>query len=249
MKLAIALLATGMIAAAQPQAVPTFEVASVKLAPPRSGTERLIAMDSDPAMVQYSNISLKILIAMAYGFDSDRILGGPEWLDSQAYDLAAKLPAGVSKRQVPAMLQALLAERFKLAIHRESKEQRVYFLVAGKGGIQLKAAPAADATDVEQVRGDHMPLQMLRGRITGHAIPMGALAGVFKRFAGDPVLDRTGLTKKYDVDLKWTPEGDGGYDPAFFSAIQEQLGLLLQTGKAPIEVLMVDHADRIPTAE
>jgi uncharacterized protein (TIGR03435 family) len=246
-KAVVALLAASVIPA-HPQAAPEFEVASVKLAPPRTGTDRLIAMDSDPAMVQYSNINLKILIAMAYGFDSERILGGPAWLDSQEYDLAAKIPAGVSKNMVPAMLQALLAERFKLVVHRESKDQRAYLLVVGEGGSKVKVAQEEDRQDVEQVRGDRLPLQMMRGRITGHAIPMAALAGVLTRFAGDPVIDRTGLTKKYDIDLKWTPESDSGYDPGVFSAIQ-RLGLKLQPGKAAIEVLMVDHAERIPTAQ
>ena len=248
MRAAIALLAASVIPA-QPQAAPTFEVASVKLAPPRTGTERFIAMDTDPAMIRYSNISLKILIAIAYGFDSDRVLGGPAWLDSQGYDLAAKLPTGVSKNKVPAMLQALLADRFKLVVHRESKDQRVYFLVVGVGGLKVKEAQEADGQNVEQVRGEHMPLQIVRGGITGQSIPIEALAGALASVAGDPVVDRTGLTKKYDIDLKWTPEDDNGYNPALFSAIQKQLGLKLEPGRAPIEVLLVDHAARIPAAE
>src|SRR5207248_8293869 len=127
-----AILLPGITAiAAHAQPAPAFEVASVKASPPRAGTAGFIAMDTDPAMVRYSNVSLKILIAMAYKFDSGRIQGGPAWLDDQLYDLAAKLPAGASKDRVPAMLQTLLAERFKLAVHRETREQRVYFLVVG----------------------------------------------------------------------------------------------------------------------
>jgi len=97
-----------------------------------------------------------------------------------------------------------------------------------------KEAQQADGQGVEQVRGEHMPLQIVRGGITGQSIPIEALAGALARVAGDPVVDRTGLTKKYDIDLKWTPEGDSGYAPALFSAIQEQLGLKLQPGRAPI---------------
>jgi uncharacterized protein (TIGR03435 family) len=244
-RVAIVLLA-GSLVLAQPQAVPTFEVASVKIAPPRMGTERYIAMDSDPAMIRYSNVNLKILIAIAYSFDSDRILGGPGWLDSQAYDVAAKIPAGVSKDKVPAMLQALLADRFKLAVHRESKDQRVYFLVVGEGGLKAKEAQEADSQEVQQVRGEHMPLQIVRGGIMGRSITTGALAGALARVAGNPVIDRTGLTKQLDIDLKWTPEDDSGDAPYLFAAIQKQLGLKLEPGRAPIEVLVVEHAERAP---
>src|SRR4051794_14371271 len=95
-RLTIVLLASSL-ALAQPKATPTFEVASVKIAPPRTGPAGYIAMDSDPAMIRYSNISLKILIAIAFSLDSERIFGGPGWLDGQMYDVAAKIPTGVSK--------------------------------------------------------------------------------------------------------------------------------------------------------
>jgi uncharacterized protein (TIGR03435 family) len=108
----------GILAQAQP--VPTFEVASVKAAPARTGTARFIAMDTDPAMVRYSNVTLRNLIAIACGFDSTLIQGGPALLDDQPYDLAAKLPPGTSKDRVPLMLETLLAERFRLAVHRET---------------------------------------------------------------------------------------------------------------------------------
>ena len=125
---------------AQPQSAPAFEVASVKPSPPRAGTAGLTAMDTDPAMVRYSNVSLRVLVSIAYRFDSRLIQGGPTWLDDQPYDLAAKLPPGTSKDSVPTMIQTLLVERFKLAVYRETKEQRVYFLVVGKNGPRLKEA-------------------------------------------------------------------------------------------------------------
>jgi uncharacterized protein (TIGR03435 family) len=99
------------------------------------------------------------------------------------------------------------------------------------------------------VRGDYVPVQMVRGGITGHSITMGVLAGALGHFAGNPVVDRTGLTKEFDIDLKWTPEENTGYDPALFSAVQQQLGLKLEPGRAPIEMLVVDHAERIPAVE
>lgn len=226
-----------------------FEVASVKPAPPRAGTAGFTAMDTDPAMVRYSNVSLKILIAIAYRFDSKLIQGGPTWLDDQPYDLAAKLPPGTAKDRVPAMLQTLLMERFKLAVHRETKEQRVYFLRVGKNGPRLKEAqkPAAEDPDVQQVRGDRLPVSIFRSRIVGHAMPMQQLAGALASPAGLQVVDRTGLVGAFDIDLKWTLEDSNGTGPSLFTALQEQLGLRLEPGKAAVEMLMVDHAERTPT--
>jgi uncharacterized protein (TIGR03435 family) len=245
-RIPIALLFAGLTCA-WPQKIPKFEVATVKLAPPRTGTAGFVAMDTDPAMIHYANITLKNLIAMAYRIDSERVLGGPQWLDTQMYDLAAKLPPNTPKDRVPAMLQALLAERFKLAVHRESKEQRVYFLVVGKGGPKLKDAQPEEKQDLEQVRGSRLPMQMMRGRIVGRAVPVAMIAGALSRVAGYPVVDHTGLTNTIDVDLKWTPEDNNkGDSPNLFAAIQEQLGLKLEPGKAPVEMLIVDGVERTP---
>jgi uncharacterized protein (TIGR03435 family) len=235
---------TAISAHAQP--APAFEVASVKASPPRAGMAGFIAMDTDPAMVRYSNVTLKLLIAFAYRFDSPLVQGGPAWLEDQPYDLAAKLPAGTSKDRVPAMLQTLLVERFKLAVHRETTEQRVYFLVVGKNGPKLKAAEKADEQDVQQVRGDRLALQIVRGGIMGHSIAIGSFAGSLAPVVGYQVVDHTGLTGTFDIDFTWTPDDSKGTGPTLFTAIQEQLGLKLEPGKAPVEVLLVDHAERIP---
>ncbi len=235
---------------ASPQPAPRFEVASVKVAPPRTGQAGLFTMSSDPAMVSYSNITLKMLTAIAYGFDSDRILGGPAWLDTQMYDVAAKLPPAASRGQAPAMLQTLLAERFKLVVHHQWRDQPVYFLVVGKSGPRLKPAqePNADKQDLQQVRGDRLPGQIVRGGIAGRSLSMGWLASALSRVAGRQVVDRTGLTGAYDIDLKWLPEDAGGYGPDLFAAIQKQLGLKLEPGRAPVETLVIDQAQRDPTA-
>jgi uncharacterized protein (TIGR03435 family) len=230
----------------QGQAPPSFEVASVKVAPPRTGTAALIAMDTDPAMVRYSNITLKNLVAMAWSFDSRLILGGPAWLDDQFYDLAAKLPPGTSRDRIPAMLQALLAERFKLTVHRETKEQTVYFLVAGKNGPRLKQALVADDQGVQQQRGDRPAVQITRGGILGHSMNMGLLAATLAQVAGYQVMDHTSLTGMYDINLTWTAEDGKAFGPDLFTAIQEQLGLKLESGKGPVETLVIDHADRDP---
>jgi uncharacterized protein (TIGR03435 family) len=230
---------------------PAFEVATVKVTPASPPNGGLIAMDRDPAMLHYSNITLKTLIAIAYRFDDRLILGGPGWLDSEHYELSAKIPPGTEKDRVPLMLQTLLAERFKLAVHRETKDQRVYFLLGGKKGPKLKDARQSElrepgAPDTEQVRGDRVPMQILPGRITGHGVPIASLAAALARVAGYSVLDRTQLGGMFDLDLKWTPENSKGTGPDLFTAIQEQLGLKLEAGRAPIESLLVDHVKRVP---
>jgi len=232
--------------AAHAQSASAFEVASVKASPARSGTAGFIAMDTDPAMVRYSNITLKLLIAIAYKMDSDLIQGGPAWLDGQLYDLTAKLPAGISKDRVPPMLQTLLAERFRLAVHRDAKEQRVYFLTVAKSGTKLKPVPKADDQDVEQVRGESLPGQIVRGGIMGHSLTMAAFAGILAIPLGDQVVDHTGLAGAFDINLKWTPDDSNPGGPGLLTAIQEQLGLKLEPGKAPVEMLVIDHAERIP---
>lgn len=238
------LAATTLFAQAPPL---SFEVATVKVASPSARTGGLLAVDTDPAMVRYSNITLRNLIALAYGFDSRLILGGPAWLDSGLYEVAAKPPRGAPKDRIPLMLQTLLADRFKLAVHRESREQRVYFLVVAKNGPRAQEASATDSQEGEHFRGDHVQVQILPGAIRSHAVAMAGLAAVLAQATGLQVVDHTNLAGTFDVDLRWTPENTDGNGPDLFTAIQEQLGLKLQPGKAAVEMLRIDHVDRIPT--
>lgn len=232
---AVAVLLGVASVGAQAQPTPSFEVASVKVAPPRTGAAGFFARDSDPALVRYSNITLGNLIAIAYNVDSRLIVGGPAWLDSELYDVVAKLPPGTAKDRIPAMLQTLLAERFKLAVHRETREQRVYFLTAAKNGPKLKAGSPEGGQN-----------QMLPGRIMGGSMELGTLASILARFVGSQVVDKTGLAGTFDIDLKWKAESGEGNSPELFAALREQLGLKLEPGKGPVETLVVDRAERIP---
>jgi uncharacterized protein (TIGR03435 family) len=247
---ALILFAMGA-AHAQTVSSPAFEVASVRPSPSRAGTAAFVAMDTDPGMVRYSNLSLKILISIAYRIDSRRILRGPAWIDDQPFDLTAKLPAGTSKELVPAMLQSLLEERFKLAVHRENRDQQVYFLVVGKNGSALRPSETRQSEpenpNVEQVRGDRPTVSIFKNRIVGRGISVAQLAGALAGPSGREVSDRTGITGNFDVDLKWAMEGSNENGPSLFTAIQEQLGLKLEPGKGPVETLIVDRAERIPS--
>lgn len=213
------------------QQAPAFEVASVKLSAGGDG----LSVNSDPGMVSYSRLTLRMLAAIANRVDMPRVAGGPAWLDEQHYDVVAKLPAGATKDQVPEMLNRLLEERFKLAVHRETKEQKVLALVVAKGGPKL--------TRSEETRGSSGNISP--GGLKVRAATMAILAGMLKYPAHSEVVDRTGIAGTYDVELNWRKD-DNADGPDLYTAIQEQLGLKLEPGRAPIDTVVVDRAERIP---
>jgi uncharacterized protein (TIGR03435 family) len=226
------LLAVG----AHAQSTPTFEVASVKVSPPRRGTDRYTTMDTDPAMVRYSNITLSNLIAIAYRYDSNLIVI-PERFGGGSYDVAARLPAAASKDKVPEMMQTLLAERFKLVVHRESRDEKVYYLTIARNGPKLKPA-----------RPEGGPNSITLNGIFGRAMPISMLAASLTRpLEGTRVIDKTGLEGNFDIELRYVPPNSKEPGPDVVAALQEQLGLKLAAGKSPIERIIVDHAEKIPT--
>ncbi len=215
---------------------PAFEVASVKPAAPLDRSQILsgqmhIGMKIDAARVDIGGMSLADLIRVAYRVKPYQV-SGPDWMTAERFDVLAKMPEGATREQVPEMLQALLAERFKLAVHRESKEHAVYALVVGKGGPKLKeSAPGADAPaggdapaalDVSvSGRGENTQVSISSGQIgTAHMsmgpngimrleapkMNMAALADLLSRFFDRPVVDLTGLKGTYQVALDLSME-------------------------------------------
>ena len=180
----------------------------------------------------------------AYGVRPDQISGGPAWLSSDHYDIIAKSgdEGALAWDRAMQMLQSLLADRFQLKIHREMKETPVYELVAGKNGPKLKEA-AADAKPGLVMRGtaSGMHMEVTKGT-------MDQLARQLSTTAGRPVVDKTGLTGSYAYTLDWVradriPDSDSNL-PSIFNAVQEQLGLKLESTKAPVEVIIVDRAEK-----
>jgi len=241
-KLALALFVP-FVALAQ-TAHPAFEVASVKTnpdGPGHSGTHR------NGHNLRMQNSTLRTLIAFAYSVTPPQVIG-PEWLDAAGYDIDATGAPG-TEDQVPQMLQVLLADRFKLGLHREMRELSVFALVIVKGGIKMQKAAEGGA------RGTISSSS--RGDMKAQGVTMAKFANLLAApgFGLDhPVLDQTSLTDVYDFTLRWTPETTGeprreeaNAPPPLFAAMQEQLGLKLEPRKAPVEVLMVDHAERVPT--
>jgi uncharacterized protein (TIGR03435 family) len=221
-----------------PPARPTFEVASVRLGTPGSPSSF-----SAPGAAQFTatNISLAVLISMAYGLDGDyQFAGKPGWLDSQTYDVFAKPEAGqppLSYQQFKPLLQELLQQRFHLAVHRETRDLPGYALTVAKGGPKLQ--PGSGATE---------QIYILPNGIRGQALPLPLFAALLSRPVGRPVADRTNIQGNYNIRLEYAPTTATDSElPSIFTALQEQLGLRLEPQKVPVEMLIIDHADRIPT--
>jgi uncharacterized protein (TIGR03435 family) len=228
-----------------------FEVASVKPNQSQSNSE---SDGTDHGRFTATNIDLRSLIARAHGMRNYQI-SGPDWLDSARFDIAAKFPEGFGRdnyatRQANyrAMLRNLLAQRFKLETHRDSKPFSVYGLVAGKNGIKFKEVPDSDNHNRNTENYS----------FTGTCISMESFAEFLSWHSDLPVLDMTGLKGYYDLKLHWVPEerrpassdkaaAEAPSGPTLAIAIEEQLGLKLERRKAPIEILVIDHVDPVPT--
>jgi uncharacterized protein (TIGR03435 family) len=238
----------------------SFEVVSIK---PRDPNTTPTPPSADASMVRYPNITLKGLISRAYDVRPYQI-DGPSWLDDNNinFSFGAKIPDGATKAQIPAMLQAMLAERFELKIHRESKVQPVYVLIAGSGGPKLKKS------DIQRApRGpDGSLLSSLEINGQGHLMfrmaTMGIFAQVLSSQIGRPVLDQTNIEGTYDIEFDANPSEvqtlrsmaaagditlpDDSTASSLFTGIQS-LGLKLEARKAPIEHIVIDHALKTPT--
>lgn len=226
----------------------TFEVASVKPAPPGDGGPvRSVLLFLPDGRFRNTNTTLKSLIQTAYSVQDFQVDGATGWMDSDRYDVEGKAEgsSNPSRADVLLMLQSLLAERFKLKLSRETKENTQYALVVAKGGpkIKLAADPAGGA------RGGANGL--LVGKRT-----MPQLATMLSGIVRRPVIDQTGLQGVYEFTLEWLPEvGQTGPDtnapppanpnaPSLFTALQEQMGLRLESIKGQVEVLVIEHAER-----
>jgi uncharacterized protein (TIGR03435 family) len=252
------MLTASGLAAQAPASAPrpkfdAFEVATIKPVGPEAGKGRYITMQGVNRFVE-KDYTLKLLIAAAYDLNPKAISGGPGWVEADHYDIQAVTPGEVrpSHDEQMAMLRNLLADRFKLTFHREQKEFSVYVLELAKGGPKLK--PSAGAPDdPAQVISTVYPQKIV---MPARNATMTDLTSVMQRAILDrPVVDKTGLTGKYDFDLEWAPDesqfggeipaaGAEAASPPLFAAIQQQLGLRLEATRGPIAALVVDSAQR-----
>jgi len=263
---------------------PVFEVASIK--PNKSGTPGMGGIGF-PRGGRFSatRVSLRELIRLAYRrqvFESRQMVGGPSWIDSDRFDIEAKAAREFPRdlegfaRQTSAVLQALVAERFKLTVHNETRELPIHSLVLSqsgrKTGRQLRRSQIDCAAlferrvgrpPVEPGKAPPSTVGPQAGHLTVNAVTISQLANVLSPFVNRVVLDRTGLIERFDVDLQWTPDLPSGpprerplgeptvlngqivdlNGPSIFTALQEQLGLKLESERGPVDVLVIDHAE------
>jgi uncharacterized protein (TIGR03435 family) len=280
-----AFLVTGLLTAFEAHAHtdkgPEFEVASIKLE--KSPSPGIMFGIRPGGRFSANGITVKFLLEQAYDVKDSQISGAPSWTDSDRYDIDAKpdeatalaldkLPQEQRREQLNKMLQRLLADRFKLALSRDTKDLPIYALIVTKSGPKFQEStykppenpgnappppPGAGGPMRQGIRMDG------RGQLTITYVDMNMFADMLSRFVGRPVANKTGLTGKYDFALKWTPEegqgpmppgprpgGDAGplppdaSGPSIFTALQEQLGLKLEPQRAPMGVLVIEHVER-----
>jgi uncharacterized protein (TIGR03435 family) len=242
MRFAVFLLA----ALAQAQiAPPAFEVASFKPTEHGKGPDGWGYSDqkiTSPGTFGAVNSSLEELLLWAYNVKEYQI-AGPEWLsapDAPAYDITAKFPPDTPRKDVRIMLQTLLAERLKVAVHKENRTLTGYKLVVARNG------PA----NLHPAEGRSTETMSAGGRVTAKHVSVAEWAYQLSRNLERPVIDATGIAGYFDFKLNYEPKLDQETDtrPSLFTALQEQLGLKLESAKVPVEMVVVDHAERIPAA-
>ena len=250
---------------------PTFEVAAVRPSGPREATSSSGGPGTaDPGRMTWTGQTLYKLLWIAYDLPQYQVTG-PDWLMTEPYDIVAKVPPGTTKEQVNVMLQNLLKERFRLVAHHESKEFPVEELTVAQGGPKLKETdfdPNTPVGDSNLERGPDGFLHLIApGIVTGGSVvaghyvasvigakaqTMAQLASTLGSQLGHPVIDKTGLTGKYDFDVNAGPaaaaRGDGASDPGpnLAAAVQKQLGLKLTKFKGKLDVLVIDKVNKIP---
>jgi len=257
---------------------PVYEVASIKRN--KSGDDKQ-RISLPPNGFTATNVTLQMLIRVAYGVEDNQISGAPNWLNSENYNVEAKMdsPAVDALRKLSEdqrklererMLQVLLADRLHLTLHRETKELPVYALVIAKNGVKLHKSKLGDTYPNGLKGPDGLPggptsMRIKPGEVIIQARPVESLAWALSRLLGRTVLDRSGLEGNYDITLQWAPdEGQGGMlkrpdgsqqgtdnapsaessGPSIFAALQEQLGLKMESQKTPREILVIDNVER-----
>jgi len=264
--------------------VPKYEVASIK---PASSDEGRSLLHFTPDGTSIQGVPVHMLLRFAFGVEPDRIIGAPSWSTSNRYDIEAKVAAEdvpklekLKAEDRGAMLLPLLAERFNLRYHHETRELPMYLLVVSKGGSKLTESkdptPSPSPNDAGPGRvpngplGLHGSMRMMPGRIESEGSTLDMLTHALSGPLGHTVIDKTGLIGKYDYTLQWTPDdaampmpggpgggpaGASGHEsnvveaggPSLLTAVEEQLGLKIESTKGQVDVIVIDHLD-LPSA-
>jgi uncharacterized protein (TIGR03435 family) len=248
-------------ALAQSQDRPRFEVASIKL---HSGVGNLVRIQPLPGgRLEVENLSLQHLMLFAYGVQDFQIQGAPDWTSSERYDIQAKAEGGTSgKLMTGPMLHTLLEDRFKLKFHRETKQFPVYVLTIAKSGLKMQHSKAGNCIPFTLDSPPPPPLAPgepnrtfcgfngfgvdgLNRKLEVFGVTMAELVAALQRSElRRTIIDKTGLSGTFDVGMTWALDDPSSPGPSIFTAIQEQLGLKLESTKGAVEVLVIDHVEK-----
>ncbi len=223
-----------------------FDVVSIKPSDPLSNVMHIGISPS--GSFEASGANLMSLIVQAYDVRGFQIVGGTGWMNDEKYTIVtkdeAKEPARAEQSQLRdrmnAKLRAMLADRFQLRVHRETREMPVFALTIAKGGIRMKASAtdAGDDAGINMTRTDEA-----KSGVIGKQVPMDVLSRFLSFQVARTVMDETGLKGKYDFRLVYSPGLGDTTGPSLFTALQEQLGLKLESKKGPVEVIVIDGAE------
>ena len=217
-----------------------FEVASIRNAVKDNSS----GVSVNDERFETHNVTLRVLVALAFEVATEEVFGGPDWATQDSYDIRAKMPDGLSdsqrREQRPLMLRALLTERFHLVTHREPRQVSGYTLTVNKGGSKMESAKPED---------QNTNMDSSRSQLKAKNATMDGLAKFLAGRLEAPVSNKTGLTGGFNFTLKWSPDAlaakaDAAADapPILPTAVQEQLGLKLDSGKIPVSAVVIDSA-------
>lgn len=224
-----------------PSSSATFDVASIK---PSNNCTGFYMSPNGSSYFSVKSASVLLLIGMAYRLGDDQIAKQPNWIETDCYDVLARASGTgpVSSKNLSMMLRSLLEQRFGLQVHREQMEVRGYALVVAKGGPHL--IPTKGEVGAQHIGQDGLII---------HNGTMGTVAAMLPHVVGSHVVDETGLSGKYDIDLSFLPNASLATTdsslPTVFTALKEQLGLQLVPQRIPITILKIDHINRSPTSD
>jgi uncharacterized protein (TIGR03435 family) len=203
-------------------------------------------VDTDPGLLRVEAQPLRAIVRVAYGVNESQVVGGPKWADSDRFDITGRANGPAGERELYAMLQSLLADRFKLTIHRETRTAQGFALVVAKGGVKMQKSESTESNS----RGG-------RGRIDAQGYSMRQVAERLTRVMRAPVEDATETPGGFNFTLTWSPDDastrplasdrpaiEDSNAPSIFTALQEQLGLKLESRKVTMEVIVIDRAEK-----
>ena len=247
--------ALGLIAFSSWLLAQEFDAVSIKPSDPH---DFRVSMRDMPGQANYTGVTVKTLIQQAYQVRDFEVVGGPKWIESNRYDIVARPPAGgpalpsdpttftdqqreTHRNLRAAMVRAMLADRFRLKTHKETRDLPIYVLTVAKGGPKLKVSNGVNASDPDLGPG---MIRFTRDSLAGTQIDMPYLVATLSGNMDRIVLNKTALEGKYDLAMNWNPDPTASTDlPGIFTALQEQLGLKLESSKGPVDVVVIDSVE------